>query len=462
VVVHVLALRSLTDQFHDSIVSRAENFASLVKFGHDELEFDFPGSLAEPELGVFLRITSDEGSVLSTSPDWPPIPTPIDPQAPETAEPITLPDGSSASTLALFRHAIVDDEDVNTKPTPVVVVQLCARSEHITRAGSAIGLALAVGALVACAGALLAANFGVSRGLRTVRALGSDVDGLSPADASGRIPTRLTPATYSSDLVPIVDALNGLLDRQHLTLERERRFSDAAAHELRTPIAELSTIAQVASMWPEPARLADCARQSAAVAVELTHLIESLLALARGNPSTLRDPELAPLMDLCRHVISPLAAKAPGGDIALVGDDAACWRTSRGDALIIVRNLIQNAVDYTLAGGFVRITIVGDNAAPHLVVENGPVSLTPEQLEHFAEPFWRADPARTDRAHQGLGLSIVDAVAARNGLVRTAHLQSRALVTRIGPAESPASDGQPPRPRLPVHDGPPTSTAADL
>jgi signal transduction histidine kinase len=105
---------------------------------------------------------------------------------------------------------------------------------------------------------------------------------------------------------------------------------------------------------------------------------------------------------------------------------------SDGAVGIIIRNLIDNAVQYTPAEGRIAIRIEGTgNGSRSLVVENDPVALAADDLPRLFEPFWRRDGSRSDRQHAGLGLTVVQQIGAVVGLRVDAALSGDRLQMRV-------------------------------
>ncbi len=422
--VFAVARSSLRGQFDEALVHRARTFAALVVVDEDgTLEFEYLGSLREQDLGVLVRVTADGRSV-AQSPEWP---TGVE-APPSAQEPpggpllwaIGLSGGDGARAVRLAGVPALDPEGP-PPPGPAasraVVVEVIGRTAPVRRAESALLGALAAGGLLAAAGTGGAVAIGVRRGLRPLRRLRGELSGIDaqrPAMPSAA-------ETYPMELRPIIAALQGLLARLRAAMEREHRFTDAAAHELRTPLAELRTIADVADRWPDPLRLRHGVAEARVIAQEMEALLESLLATARGEaPGAAGPAEAMALLPLARSISERAAdgMRRRGVTCELAGDETASWTAPRGAILAIVRNLVQNAAEHTLDGGSICITATAGGGHAGLRIENGPVALEPADLDHLEEPFWRGDTARSDRGHRGLGLAIVASLCESLGLER--------------------------------------------
>jgi signal transduction histidine kinase len=243
--------------------------------------------------------------------------------------------------------------------------------------------------------------------------------GLAPvaeiaAEVAGRDPERLdpiSPAAAPKELRPLLDALNGLLGRVAVALERERGFTADAAHELRTPLAAIATQAEVASRAREASERDHALNQIVAGSRRAAHLVDQLLTLARLDP-------VAPLV-LTPVGLDSLAAEvcADHGalalekhiDLALEAPGAVIVQGSADGLRILLRNLVDNAVRYTPSGGKISVAVaIQDGAAVLSVSDSGP-GIPPEQRENVLQRFHRLAGQDTDGS--GLGLSIVARIA---------------------------------------------------
>ena len=229
---------------------------------------------------------------------------------------------------------------------------------------------------------------------------------------------------------PLVTALNDLLERLRKALERERAFMADAAHELRTPLTALHLqVGMLARASGESERTAAMGTLSAGVQRAI-RLVEQLLALARQEPRAEGRRVPVRLDDLAREVVAELVPLADAGRIDL-GVEAAQPATVRGDAdelRTLLRNLVDNAVRYTPAGGRVDVTVeaavaASPGASPtaasgaRLTVSDTGPGIPPEDRERVFDRFYRR--AGTEPPGSGLGLAIVKAIADAHGATLT-------------------------------------------
>ena len=246
----------------------------------------------------------------------------------------------------------------------------------------------------------------VTRGLRPLVKLTGEVaqrepDNLAPLDAE-RAPR---------EVVPLIERLNKLFVRIDASLQKERRFTADAAHELRTPMAAIKAQAQVARAASSEAERIHALDNAILGCDRAAHLIEQLLTLARID--TLGDEVTEPcqLRAIAAEVIAAIAPTALSQDVRLelTEGDEVLVRGSPVLLRILLRNLIDNAVRHTPAGTAVRIDVANEAGQPRLSVsDNGP-GIPEAELAKVAERFYR--PLGTSASGSGLGLSIVKRIA---------------------------------------------------
>jgi two-component system OmpR family sensor kinase len=231
-------------------------------------------------------------------------------------------------------------------------------------------------------------------------------DDLSPVSENG----------LPDEVRPLVQELNLLFGRVKTAFEAQQNFVADAAHELRTPLAALKLQVQSLERSDNPeARAVAVARLTAGIE-RSTRLVEQLLVLARQEAGA-ASAELRPvaLADLARRTVGDLVglAQHKGVDLGLLHADEVRV-DGQGDALaILMRNLVDNAIKYTPAGGTVDVTVRAAGGGATLVVEDSGPGIPVEERERVFDRFYRI--AGSEAAGSGLGLAIIRAIAERHG-----------------------------------------------
>lgn len=233
------------------------------------------------------------------------------------------------------------------------------------------------------------------------------------------------------EIRPFVTAINRLLDRAGQSMLLQRRFVADAAHELRSPLTALSLQAE---------RLANT-ELSAAAQERLTDLrrgiersralLNQLLALARAQSTvdqTVGSLSVQRVFRLVLENLMPLA-EAKSLDIGVVGTIDAGVRVREIDLVTLVKNLVTNAIQYTPAGG--RIDLSVDQTPEDVIIkvkDTGPGIPDGDRGRVF-DPFYRI--LGNDENGSGLGLSIVQTIAARIGATITLADSDNSLKTGL-------------------------------
>jgi signal transduction histidine kinase len=282
------------------------------------------------------------------------------------------------------------------------------------------GLVL-TGALVVLGTSLLAWVV-VRRGLAPLSELSRRVAGLD-ASALDRLPSEGMP----EEIQPVVLRLNEALERIEASVGRERQTAANIAHELRTPLAELTTITELAARWPDDAEITTRAVQDGhAIAQHMTRVVSALLKVARvdaGQAELRLEPfDVGTVLDDAWHGVE---AQASERGISL-DRESLCSSRAHSDREVveaILASLLKNAVQHAPAGTRVRCWSRDDDDASVVGISNAAPELTPADVERVHAVFWRKDAARTPSEHTGLGLSVAAALAASADIRMTPQLE---------------------------------------
>ena len=252
--------------------------------------------------------------------------------------------------------------------------------------------------------------FAVGHALEPLQRLTAQVNARR-VDALNALPAERLP----DEVQPLVFALNDLLGRLRAALERERAFMADAAHELRTPLTALYLqLGMLARASGEAEREAAMSTLAAGVQRAI-HLVEQMLALARQEPRAESQRVPVRLDELAREIVTELVPQADAGRIDL-GVAAAQPATIAGDpdaVRTLLRNLVDNAVRYTPAGGRVDVTVESTPGEARLTVSDDGPGIPPEERQRVFDRFYRR--AGTAPSGSGLGLAIVKAIADAHG-----------------------------------------------
>ena len=235
---------------------------------------------------------------------------------------------------------------------------------------------------------------------------------------AGKTPTDLAPVELLGqprELLPIVQALNGVLARLDGALQAERRFTADAAHELRTPLAGLHMHVQLLQRQ-HPDLDAPFARLRHDIA-RVTALVDSLLTLARLDPLAREQVARRPvaLVPLLEQLLAAHAQQAARRGIALsMRCDLATAEADPSMLDIMLRNLVDNALRYCPAGSRVEIVAWQHAGRARMTVcDDGP-GVDAAHRQRLGERFFRV--LGQQQAGSGLGLSIVRRIADLHGV----------------------------------------------
>jgi two-component system OmpR family sensor kinase len=328
----------------------------------------------------------------------------------------------SVTRAQLPQHAVLGFSDVKanntvyrvfSEQTPTMIVQVA--QDRAIRRNMASNLALrTVGPIVLMVPVLMLVVWWVVSGsLAPVSRVRGQVasrqaDDLSPVSEQG----------LPEEVLPLVQELNALFGRVRTAFEAQQSFVANAAHELRTPLAALKLQAASLERADSPeARALAVTRLSAGIE-RASRMVEQLLVLARqeaaaAHASAPAVQQLA-LDELLRRTLAEMAATAQARQIDLGVHQADPARIDgQPEALmILLRNLIDNAIKYTPAGGRVDASVTQESDAVVLCVEDSGPGIPAEEREKVFSRFYRIPGS--EASGSGLGLAIIKSICERH------------------------------------------------
>jgi signal transduction histidine kinase len=217
---------------------------------------------------------------------------------------------------------------------------------------------------------------------------------------------RLPVENIPSEIRPLVDAFNGVLQRLEQSFHAQERFIANAAHELKTPLS-LARARIEAGVSSEEDR-SQLMRDLDAMARQ----VQQLLQLAQvADAESMRLASVDPVA-LARGVLDHLTFKADRRDVTLHLVEPAIITPIQADTgalFVLLKNLLENAIEFSPTGTAVKLEVRNTG----ITVEDHGTGIPLEYRTQVFERFWRA-PGQT-RSGSGLGLAIAKEIAIAHG-----------------------------------------------
>src|SRR5579864_1466124 len=385
--------------------------------------------------GVYVQLLNQKAAVIATPPNL------VGEQLPVTAtsrqaiaedrpifDTVAIPDGSARVRLLTEPlHLQGTDEVIGAvqvaESLSTLENTMSAEARLMATAGAAaLLLAVVVGWLMTRAA--LSPVFRITDTARHIAATG---------DYRQRLHVTKPRLGHGDELFFLAATFNDMIARLEHMLESQRRLLADTSHELRNPI----TIIRGNLALLRRATIPESSRREAVVEAEeeaarMGRLVGDLLLLARADagdvPSFQR--ERVDLGELATEVVDQFRPQARDRTLSMSKDRECVVVGDRDRLKQLVANLVENAIRYTPAGGRISVSVgrtlqqpgaparsriardPGTTPMAQLIISDTGIGISPTDLPHVFERFYRADKARS-RAHggTGLGLSIAQYVA---------------------------------------------------
>lgn len=240
------------------------------------------------------------------------------------------------------------------------------------------------------------------------------MEGLATA-LSERKPSSLEPIQLSNppaELQPVIEELNSLFLRLQEAFSREKRFLDAAAHELRTPMTAVQIHVQNAMYAKSDQERLESMQEALSSLKRADRLADQLLILSRIGASNqaagFQSVRLSTLCDEVASALQPIVERKHQTILRRYGR-ADQISGHHENLMRLITNLLMNASNYGASPGVITLETVTDRDSVILAVENEGDFISEQEKEKIFTPYYRVLGTRAPG--NGLGLAIVQEIA---------------------------------------------------
>jgi len=334
---------------------------------------------------------------------------------------------AAAGGELVWREAELDEYRIRSVFYPLVrlgelhhehILQVAAPMETRNAMLRRVGVFGLVMVILTGVASVLGGRWLAARALRPV----NDIIGQAEGVGAGSLGTRISAYAETAEYQRLVQVLNTMLDRIQGAFDAQRRFTDDASHELRSPLTamrgELELALRRRRGETEYREVLESAHEEV---LRLGRIVEGLLTLARSDAGEMelrREP--ADLLEIADQAIRRVVREegSGGASVELATTEPVPGTFDPGLLEQAVWNLVGNAARFAGPGGEVRVSVAAAGERAHLEVEDSGPGLPAGCEESVFQRFWRGDPSRSQEgggAGTGLGLAIVKAIVEAHG-----------------------------------------------
>jgi signal transduction histidine kinase len=243
--------------------------------------------------------------------------------------------------------------------------------------------------------------------LRPLRAVSASAAAISPSSIHARLQLRGVP----SEIAPLVESFNRVLERLEHGFRVQQEFLATAAHELKTPLSLIRAQIELSEAGAD--------RDSLLKDVEhMSRQVQQLLLLAEASEVQNYSFASVDVLEVTNEVVAFLERMAQAAGVLLSAPEhteAIRWLADRGAFFTVLKNLMENAIQHAPRGTAVRVEVSDET----LTVRDWGPGAEPEQLSKMFARFWRGAHRRDEGA--GLGLAICQEIVQAHGWTLSAH-----------------------------------------
>ncbi|MCC2604002.1 sensor histidine kinase [Planctobacterium marinum] len=252
--------------------------------------------------------------------------------------------------------------------------------------------------------------------LKPLRELSESAIDISPSTLGA----RLSPDGIPHEILPMVESFNRVLERLEHGFRNQQEFMAQAAHELKTPLALIRAQIELKEQSDERDMLLNDVEH-------MTRHVQQLLMLAEVSEAQNYKPDSTNVGDVIKEVVVYLQPMINKADVSVnvVQTSTVRWQADSSALFVLIKNLLENAIQHAPKGTAVDICIETSRIA---IRDRGPGILN-ELLPRIFERFWRGEHRRDHGA--GLGLAICKEIAQAHGWKITARNIEQGLVFEL-------------------------------
>ncbi len=418
VAINIIVSNWLEHELDEVLESKADLLISLVKITPSGFVFDLSGDFlrefGDLEAPEFFQIWLNDGSIFkkSISLSNKNLPREKIPTVTARMKDLRLPNGRNGRLIQFdFRPKKLTDLQFSgaSEDKNIMTLVLANEREELdllikTVHFSSITITVII---------LIVINFVVKYTVRkSLSPLSEIKDQISSLDADN-LNQRLSAVNSPTELIGVIKRFNHLLVRLDESFYREQRFASDVAHELRTPIAEIRTMSEVALKWPDDNKLVTESYAGIIEScVQMQGLVNNLLALTgveKGNVKL--DYKKLHLSASINHSIQHYIDIAGAKNIRIKLNimENIFILTSLIEFEQILNNIISNAIEYSPDNTEIIMTSQVVEKHVRLTIANTTNQLENDDLALMFDRLWRKSKARSSGEHSGLGLPLVKA-----------------------------------------------------
>ncbi len=435
----------ISNEFDRAMISKSGLLETLVKEDPDKVDFDFAdefmpefSGINDPEYFQLWRnnkvFERSETLKLFDINELPKLDVALHKSSITN---ITLPDGRSGRMYFTKFNPQIDSEvreafgitkEVFTKTQQPMELAYATSNEGLNQILWLVDIIFIITSITAVVAVRVIVFNVVERGLKPLDELNTELKQINLNSEISEISTNKLP----EELIAIAEGINHFISENKTLYSREKRMTSDIAHELKTPIAELLNLTEVAIKFPHEKQLSKSYKTDVlAITERLRNIVNGILLLQKSTyQSKLEKTEIN--VDTVLKAIITSENKANRNVTVNFDNQCGYIQTNEFAFTTVLTNLINNALYYSPDSSSVIIDVEPYRNNKQMMMKISNVSnfeYSKQDLALFFEPLWQKDISRTSEERYGLGLAIVQSYCDKIGASLTVAIEPEQRIT---------------------------------